>query len=699
MTSTKYIKTIVITLMLVLSMGLVSAADISGEWANYQNHPSNDGFESVGVSYFDNASLYCSSSQGMDYQALTGDFDADGNTEYVIFASSSIKVFDNTCTTKYELNIGTDLTGQPSLYDNNSVAFVGADNVGYIFDLSDNTSITNEFNFTVEASCADFSGTVCDNDFCYVLCDNDTATFLYKFNTTYSFTNTSTVDSILEMRQSPALGYLTSAIYKSLAIACDADSDDSWGYCVFETVGLSLDTGYSGDGIYDGLTDDAGNALNNPLIYDIDGGNNELIYTYVVCNDGAGDDYYGNIRIQDDDGTVLDTHTETIHTNVGGTCRSGGARTISPPVISLFDTDDVICSMMGSNGTGSLILFKGFVCIDGSATVKLRNDDALPFQSFISPSDLTYQPDLISAQLSLTTSSGDRDLMLESGIIDDSNSTIVDFSSQITQDRENRISLTDFNDDNVLDIIMTQGGQTLIFSSSYDNAVPELTGTRNYGQNFASPLCIGTTITFNAKECGTEPCHYTNDIPTDQERLITNCGINATFYNGSYSLSTPQVSCTYANTGSYSATIYLQDSVNPSNYSQFQTVFINVINGTAGLTCNLPISSDTVVGADITTVVSGDQITSEDELKEAIDIVTGQSSFVKALLVLIFTMALVIGMIKYSVNNVLVYIVAVFCLWLCFAFVGLIDWVYIFIYSMSLIGLGFFGFVSRKGGE
>ncbi|GAG34257.1 unnamed protein product, partial [marine sediment metagenome] len=252
-----------------------------------------------------------------------------------------------------------------------------------------------------------FSGTVCDNSFCYTLCDNNTDTHLYKFNTTYNYTNTSTVDDILEMRQAPALNYLTSVVYKSLAIACDEDGDDNWGVCVFETDGLSLDSGFSSDGVIDGLTHDAGNALNNPLIYEIDGGNNELILTYIVCNDVSGDTYSGNIRIYDDDGTVLQTESETLRTGVGGTCTADtGLRTISPPVIKLEDSSDIVCAVMAANNTGSPNDFAGFVCIDGSGDVILRNDDALPGESIAYPSgDMTYQPDVISARLYLGTTS------------------------------------------------------------------------------------------------------------------------------------------------------------------------------------------------------------------------------------------------------------------------------------------------------
>jgi hypothetical protein len=115
---------------------------------------------------------------------------------------------------------------------------------------------------------------------------------------------------------------------------------------------------------------------------------------------------------------------------------------------------------------------------------------------------------------------------------------------------------------------------------------------------YYTPICKGTTITYQAKECVNTPytdCNYFNTVTNARERLATSCGfgIGSPMINGSYSYLSPSVSCTYSNVGNYTIFVYLQAESQPTDYALRNpyplgtNYIIEVNNGLSGVDCNL----------------------------------------------------------------------------------------------------------------
>ena len=110
----------------------------TGAWGEYQDAPDNTGFVHDEEGYFGTTetTTICSMTKGMNYQALTGNFDSDDDLEFVIFRSGSIQVYNNDCSIDYEVNIGTNIATQPVLWNETAVTFLSTDNNISIYTLN-----------------------------------------------------------------------------------------------------------------------------------------------------------------------------------------------------------------------------------------------------------------------------------------------------------------------------------------------------------------------------------------------------------------------------------------------------------------------------------------------------------------------------------------------------------------------------------
>lgn len=130
--------------------------------------------------------------------------------------------------------------------------------------------------------------------------------------------------------------------------------------------------------------------------------------------------------------------------------------------------------------------------------------------------------------------------------------------------------------------------------------------------NYYSPVCVGTTIEFKARECLELPytnCNYFDTIDDAKERLATKCGYSGNAVtNGTFDFNSPSVSCNFAQVGTFPTTIFIQTESQPDDYGVRNAIPINisVIVGTSGIDCNLNyITIPTYNASPIITNVTG----------------------------------------------------------------------------------------------
>lgn len=176
----------------------------------------------------------------------------------------------------------------------------------------------------------------------------------------------------------------------------------------------------------------------------------------------------------------------------------------------------------------------------------------------------------------------------------------------------------DLDGDSNLDLLSVAAGDTYVLYSSYVNNIPTLYNNISFGgyYGYPNPICKNSTINFYARDCGSNAdCNYDNDLGSDTERIISDCGLSETvLHNGSFTLNNPTVACHYNETGSYTVTNYLQDYANQNDFTQFNTqkITINVIDGIPGSTCN---QAGTIITSPLDNVI----VTSTTPETEAID--------------------------------------------------------------------------------
>jgi len=169
---------------------------------------------------------------------------------------------------------------------------------------------------------------------------------------------------------------------------------------------------------------------------------------------------------------------------------------------------------------------------------------------------------------------------------------------------DSTVTLADVDGDSELEVIVSTASSTKIFFSTFENLPPTIWNNLSYGGYFGyyNPVCVNTTITFEAQECGgtVTDCNYDNDASEDTERIVTNCGFDTSgspnsnpdthLENGTPALANPQFSCYYNQTGVFNVRMYLQDQADLTDYTVYNTqkISLTVIDGVQGVTCNVP---------------------------------------------------------------------------------------------------------------
>ena len=586
-TPKRYSKRITTPLLLILSLALlasISIASFTDEWGEFQDDPSSRGFVHDETGHFtsDLGITYTDSSDGMAYQPLVVNLTGDSNLETIIYSGNFLQLYDEQMNLIDEKNIGA-IEGQPIIYNNGTINIAVAivDNTleawayngtNFIDKFANNTQLNETF------VCDTWIGIKCKEESCYTMCDDGTTSFIYEINmtsATWEYHNISNVQDVIGV---PSIDDIDRDGRNEIAIICDAGGTGHFGLCVFDenlTGAPVLDIGFSVDGIIDDIETGAGDVISMPVLFNIDGaGDKEVIVSFITPV--ATRDL--SLRVYKSDGSVLwtDTFVTQVHAVLQPVMVDDGSLIV----------DFSVCTAGIEQGGNFHLL-----CSDSEGATLQESS----IEGWSDDSDNSWP--IIAADMD---SDGLDELVLSASIIETSGDIIVN----ITSNNNYLVALADVNNDGELDIIATKAGITKIIYSNFTNDPPEINNTQNYGgyggdPTYLSPVCVGTTLTFNAQECGgLADCNYDNDGSGDEERIVSNCGqlpsgaagagFTSTLDNGTFFGSRPTFACVFNVTGIFSVRLFLQDDSNPTDYTEYntQTISVNVINGTAGVTCN-----------------------------------------------------------------------------------------------------------------
>jgi hypothetical protein len=243
------------------------------------------------------------------------------------------------------------------------------------------------------------------------------------------------------------------------------------------------------------------------------------------------------------------------------------------------------------------------------------------------------------------------------------------------------------------------GSLKVAFANPFDvsNSITLVNGTSGSGNfgSYTTIACTNTSVKFSAKECDVTDnigCNYYDNIPNTKERIVADCYGNTTLINGDYNYLNPVVYCPYDDTeANYSVTLYVQSTLNTSNYRAYNHVpiIISVKNGVNGITCGInPVTPTTPPsnGTNTTNVTTGEPNAIGGGIDNFFDMLTGganSSKSFKLMIGILIILGCVIGVSFYVTNFAVIMIVGVLSLVFTTA-IGLIP-LYILILCIILM--------------
>ena len=659
----RYAKTLTFIILLFICIPIAFSTDAlqsADYWTNFQCDEEGTG-QTTAQGFFNSSSDEASSSyisDGNIFQPLTYDLNSDNVLDIIGGDSDTIKIWKvdsqtQTLVLQDEYDAGGTQDAQHSIAttDNGTRVIMIHGNIIYVysFNASDKITIDKKYNLTLHRGVVPVTGIKCTSgttpDSCYFGTNNKTIIeYVPNTNATDQFSVENQTNTEL------ALADIDNDNYIEVMFGGDDGTDDN--ICCYDLNSQSKEfckdlTGTS--------------KAKHVTTYNIDGSG----YSEVVVAHGTTTTAY--LQVFDKSGN---TEYATTIRNFGG----GTQTNVSLPITGTFRSDRQICVAAENAFNPSIGIISCYNASDG-ALDWYNSDEYYPkaidctgeniisvdidsdgYEDIVTPYQVWYPKRDTSTYWNLTTSTG------------------------------GMVIVADTDGDSSPEIIGQRNNYVYAIFSSYDNEAPVLNGNRTFGITpyYLNSICPGTTVTFSATECGLEPCHYYNDAEVDTERLASTCGTNTTRTNGTYSTANPTLSCYYYDLGTYVFKIYLQDSLNDDDITQFQSFVVSVVNGTPGETCNIPISTAGAVGSTTTPGVD-DAYTSETEIQYVVDTLTGQSAFLEALMAIIFTVGALYGMLKMQVKTPLIYAVGIFALWIGFAMIGIMSWVYVMLFAFVML--------------
>ena len=673
--------------MIILAMFLfiITSYSALADWTMFQNDLNNTGMFTEEDGTWTATNIYTTTSEGSTFEPLVIDWDNDTVTEVIVADSNTVYVYNFSATTQtlvQEANITLNGTQQnmwstfQTAGDWKVIGIFGE----RIYTLDyDGTTIVIDGQFTSSG----VSGISCTGSICYYAnvdgnITMSNATGIYNYNISndnlFFFSNSETHSA----KYSPIIVDLDGAGDDELVIACDPSDNGKHGICVINLTNMELDTAFSADGMvqFEMSAKNEEPIVTGIAVHDIDGGNPEIVSTY-----------YGRGGSGGAGGYTWDARIKVL--NASGATRWGGtygtqidSQEVKTAVGSVvFTSNPVIADFTGASSTIDVCVWcedvqlgsrleHTFACYDlhnGTQTFNFHYEN-----DGINPDDDVYWRNgynLISADMD---TSALFEIITGVGIFQYDNETefdLIPFTSDNASTSNTFIGTQDIDDNNNLDIIGQGSGITFAALSTIEDELPELLINlthAGYGSDygFTDPICLNTTVTYSAQQCGIPgECNY-NDDSTNQ-RLASSCGLNSSFMDyGTWNAGSPTFQCYYNVTGVYSLTIYLQDEAHPTDFSQFNptVITVNVIDGVDGLTCNT--GSDVGVGeeepltADAEAEAAADAV--DDSMDSTLDILLGTSTTLKFIVGVAIVIGIILMAAQYTQNGLILAIIGMF---------------------------------------
>lgn len=609
----KMMSIIFLILISILSCAVFAASDWK-QWMRSQFQTGyTDSTYSFGLLRGDIDSInYSILGYGSSYQPLIADIDQDGKNEIIGSSGNYIyiweKLLSGELSTKGSTSMGASQNSQGWIGDLDGNNDNGLE---YVVSFGNKTYTVrfknNIFNKTIYGDYKANAGLNCiretDSSYisspvCILMNSTDNWTrFYYPLNGTIDpvWASPGYKKSINAASQSPLIGDLDGNGEDEFLYPCDKNTDGNEGICVGDFVTASSFFFINSDNF--GSPSDADAQIKGIALSSLTGGVNNIIVTYDQNVDGGGLNGFSYLKILNTDGSSWGT------THLGGVTAGGSNQRdrISPPIVCPIrgSSENDICTF---NRRGEDALS------DQNTQSNLKcwklNDAKNDVELFASNNDTTYglyNYDL-GGSIACSDVNGDGYKEILAPIAEyywnypyNNKSLVAVYYPVPGISGAVKIAIGDIDENNFLDIVGMESGNIFIVYSNASNSPPVLNNSLLYGGYtgwYTSPICLNTVISFQAQQIGSNANYY-NDVDTDQERLVTNCGnLSDEKLNGSYSHISPFIQCYYNSTGTYAVTICIQDTQNDaiesSTNCNTQQIPITVIDGISGVTCNVP---------------------------------------------------------------------------------------------------------------
>lgn len=239
-------------------------------------------------------------------------------------------------------------------------------------------------------------------------------------------------------------------------------------------------------------------------------------------------------------------------------------------------------------------------------------------------------------------------------VYEDNTSTMqyleIDDISNMKSGSSYRIMVEDISGDGKVEYIEQRATSTGV----YFTKEPSPSTITTYGSvifGYYDPACYGNVTTFEMQECkGTLDCTYTtnNADDTEQEKLCTDCGGTETYHCGAYSYTNPKVTCSNLNVGANSVDFDLYTDKADARALIINGVNLTINTGVDGVDCNNIndfVDVVTLGGVPADDDDDGSAIgegASNNAVAHFFDLLTGQNKFLKAIIGIIITIALIV---------------------------------------------------------
>jgi len=686
-------KLLPIILILLLATSLVFAADITlFDWQRYNKaEPGNPIASSFSGSWIP-ASNY-TIAIGDKMQPIIVDIDNDGIKEaYILDGSTIVSLqYNNGALSIYDEKVIAGTLDSLQAYKNGSNNFIFVENSSDYFIL--NSTLDIVFNASFDTSCAIPASKVKCTDslessaVCIFASTNTTSIISltdYSCTDLYVYANYNFKDSY------PAISDIESDGDYEVAWITDTDADNDWDLTLIDYDSGSVVWTHE----YAPLATTT--YAYDPIIKDLNGANEEIMYSYVGRTDAGSDTYNVGVRIIKSDGNAYAYQPQTTFSGTDYAYADVGGYVVNSIVDNDNTLDNILCFAKAAYTGFSGIKSAGIKCMNVNDGTTLFDD-----VDYFGTSYPGYTNYIYEGSLSLVDIDGDiyYDLLTPKGIISFSGATNYTFGSNYAP-----VIAADYDGDEIPELTMSDGTTFTVMSSSAQNLKPELNQSlegAGYTGYYSSPVCLDTTLTFKARDSFSySPGNYINDVSSDTERIVTNCGqaadgtptssYTSDTENGTYDANTPTFSCVYNMTGLFSIRLYLQDEANDNDFTEYNDndIVINVIDGIEGDTCNHADGYvDAIDSLDVDTPDGSQDV--DDDIARLFDILLGTSTALKFIVGMAIMIAIIIMTAQYTSNAVVMLFSGILGL-IIVTFLGLVPaYLLILIIIIALIGIVF----------